>query len=221
MSNNIIFDFKDTNEAIENMIGKKYGLLTITKFLGIKYGGLTSKRKIKLVECKCECGKILEVNYRDVLTNNTFSCGSPAHRKNYVNGKTNHSLYSRWRKMLDRCYNPNSKNYKRYGLRGIKVCEQWKNSYAEFYQWAIKNNYSRNLDIDRINNNGNYEPQNCRFVNRSTNCFNKRTSKLSPLKIKDIIEAKKYLGKSFNAKEAAIVYGISIGYLYQILGEHT
>lgn len=88
----------------------------------------------------------------------------------------NTRLYSIWRSMRSRCNNPNTNNYKYYGAKGIKVCEEW-NSFKTFYDWAINHGYSDNLTLDRIDSNKDYEPQNCHWIsiseqqqNRSDNC---------------------------------------------------
>lgn len=73
-----------------------------------------------------------------------------------------------WRNMKDRCYNLHNKRYSHYGARGITVCDEWRNDYAKFKQWAIDNGYSAGLSLDRINNDGNYCPNNCRWVNSVT-----------------------------------------------------
>ncbi len=82
------------------------------------------------------------------------------------------ALNVRYSHMKERCYNKNSKSYKRYGGRGIKVCDEWKNSYQSFKDWALKNGYQDGLEIDRIDNEGDYSPDNCRFVTKKENLRN-------------------------------------------------
>ena len=79
-----------------------------------------------------------------------------------------------WKDMKNRCSNPKCKVYKYYGMRGISVCDKWSESFLEFYFWSISHGYERNLSIDRVNTNGNYEPDNCRWSNRSIQGANKR-----------------------------------------------
>jgi len=73
-------------------------------------------------------------------------------------------IYKIWLNMKDRCYNLHSKDYRLYGERGITVCEEWKNDFPAFHDWAMKNGYADNLEIDRIDYDKNYEPDNCRWV---------------------------------------------------------
>ena len=79
--------------------------------------------------------------------------------------------------MKQRCYNPNRLKYSRYGGRGIKICDEWLNSFDSFYNWAINNGYSSELQIDRIDNDGDYCPENCRWVTLWENTLNRRQSK--------------------------------------------
>lgn len=92
---------------------------------------------------------------------------------NYKHGKRNTRLYRIYHNMKSRCLNQNSLFYHRYGGRGIEICEDWLNSFQSFYDWSITHNYGDNLTLDRINNDGNYEPNNCRWVNRRIQCVNR------------------------------------------------
>lgn len=92
-------------------------------------------------------------------------------------GLSNSRLYRIWRGIINRCENPNRKAYPRYGGRGIKMCDEWRD-FINFYDWAIANGYQDNLTIDRIDNNGNYEPLNCRWATVKEQCRNQRTNRL-------------------------------------------
>ena len=92
-------------------------------------------------------------------------------------GLTNHPLYQVWADIKTRCYDKKSSNYHRYGGRGISMCDEWRYSFPIFYTWAISNGYERGLEIDRYpNNDGNYEPVNCRWATRKQNADNKSTT---------------------------------------------
>jgi hypothetical protein len=83
-------------------------------------------------------------------------------------------LFKRWIDIRRRCYDKSRSQYSNYGGRGIVMCDKWKNDFMSFHKWAITNGYKEELKIDRINNDGNYTPENCRFVTDSTNNNNKR-----------------------------------------------
>lgn len=102
-----------------------------------------------------------------------------------THGKTKTRLYSIWATMKARCYNVNNTKYTRYGGRGITICNEWKNDFQIFYDWSMKNGYKQNLSIDRINNDGNYEPSNCRWVTNSIQANNRKSTRLFKYKEKN------------------------------------
>lgn len=146
-----------------------FGKLTIIDKSGV------SKHGRKLYKCLCECGniKIIAGSY---LKSGTQSCGCL--RKNQLT-KHNlyyHPLYNVWTGMKLRCYQKNHLRFNDWGGRGIIVCDAWKNDFKVFYDWAIANEWKENLQIDRINNDGNYEPTNCRFITPRQNSINRRSN---------------------------------------------
>ena len=149
-----------------DLTGKKFGSLTVT-------GRASRKGRDAFWSCKCDCGREVEVTSSNLKTGNTKSCGCLKRalliNKNHVHGFCDHKLYTVWCNMLTRCSN---KYYHRYGGRGISVCEEWKKPEV-FIQWALKSGWEDGLQIDRVDNDGDYCPENCRFVTRLENAHNK------------------------------------------------
>lgn len=90
-----------------------------------------------------------------------------------ANGLAKTKINNTYHNMKNRCLNPNNYRYKNYGARGIKVCDEWKNSFISFYNWAIENGYNDSLTLDRIDVNGNYEPSNCRWIPMQEQFYNR------------------------------------------------
>ena len=131
--------------------------------------------------CKCDCGNIIQVRASELKNGNTRSCGC-LHKEQVGNihkthGKTNTRLYSIWLRMRQRCNNPRTADYKRYGARGICICKEWE-SFQIFESWALANGYRDSLTIDRIDNDKHYSPDNCRWVTMDVQCNNKSSSRL-------------------------------------------
>jgi hypothetical protein len=116
--------------------------------------------------CQCDCGKQF-VRRATRLEGNSKSCG--CHRKHGDSPRNGEKgPYKTWKSMLTRCYNPNAKSFSTYGGRGVQVCQEW-HEYAAFRDWMYANGWQPGLTIDRINNDGNYEPSNCQILTRSEN----------------------------------------------------
>ena len=154
-------------------IGDKFNMLTYIEYLGTeRYGKKQRTRKIGLF--KCDCGVIKKIIISAVKNGKTVSCGC-YHRKMVSNnfkthGLSKHSLYGMWGDIYTRCTNPKADSYCYYGERGISVCDEWRSDFSSFYDWAIENGWEEGLQIDRIDVDGNYEPNNCQFITQAENC---------------------------------------------------
>lgn len=148
----------------ENITGNIYGKLTVIKL--VETGRLGAKWL-----CSCECGKETTAWAYKLKAGRKKSCGCLWRRSGRcADGKGPDSkLRGIWRQLKQRCGNPNNKDYRYYGARGVMVCEEWQ-SFRDFEAWALDNGYQEGLTIDRIDGNGNYSPNNCQWISQKENC---------------------------------------------------
>lgn len=158
----------------QDLTGKRFGRLTVLSLIESESGAKIPTKWL----CRCDCGNELEVRACNLKSGNSSSCGclqrENAAIKKYKHGQTGTKLFVAWVHIKQRCFNSKDKAFKYYGGRGITVCDEWKNDFQAFHDWAMSNGYADNLTIDRIDVNGNYEPSNCRWITIQEQQRNKR-----------------------------------------------
>ncbi|MDQ7818655.1 MAG: hypothetical protein RDU14_16640 [Melioribacteraceae bacterium] len=199
---------------------KKYGRLIIIKEAEPIYSPRDNGlRKTRMFLCKCNCGAEIVVRMSCLLRGTTQSCGCLHKERTSIarksHGFTRTLLYKVYHGMIQRCTNENSTSYESYGGRGIKVCKEWSDNPQLFFEWAMANGYLKGLQIDRENNDGNYDPTNCRFITSQNNNRNRRSSKITTEEAMDIRNANDL--KCFTHNEIAKAYSISINTVRKII----
>lgn len=148
---------------------------------GAKFNRLTLMEKVDKGKwlCKCDCGNEKVIAENHIGNNHTKSCGCLNREIITKHGQSRSRIYKTYNAMKDRCTNPNSQFYKDYGARGIRICDEWlgDDGFKNFYDWAMTNGYTDDLTIDRVDVNGNYEPNNCRWTDMKTQNNNLRTNR--------------------------------------------
>ena len=151
--------------------------------------------------CRCSCGTESVIDTDNLKSGRTLSCGclkvERQSERQKTHGESDTKLYNVWCAIKRRCYNKNTKAYSRYGGRGISMCAEWKESYESFRDWAYDNGYCSGLTVDRINNDGDYSPDNCRLTTIKEQCNNRSTNRKYTLN-----------GETHNVTEWAEIVGI-------------
>lgn len=151
-----------------DLTGQRFGRLTVVAECGRRNGSVTWK-------CQCDCGNVTEARSNHLRRGLIRSCGCLNKEVITKNGQSRTHLYHVWQCIKDRCLNKNYAYWKNYGGRGVTVCEEWRD-FEKFRKWAMENGYREGLTIDRINNDGNYEPSNCRWTDQKTQTRNRRSN---------------------------------------------
>ena len=173
---------KDIDEDVKlEGLDEDYPKPILLEDLGMMFTTEKSKQKKRFGLYKCGfCGSEFKTDTNSIKSKNTKSCGC-YNIKKLKERSANHGLkgirlYSIWSNIKTRTLNSNFKQYNDYGGRGITICDEWKNDFMSFYAWAMSNGYSDDLSIDRIDNDGNYEPNNCRWTTQTIQNRNQRIS---------------------------------------------
>ena len=181
---------------IRDLTGQKFGYLTV-----LRRDGSTNHGNA-LWLCKCVCGKETIVASSNLIRNFITSCGckrsETISNKNKKHGKSRSRIYLLWSRIKVRCTKPNCSHYKNYGGRGITYDSSWE-YFENFYKWALDNGYKDNLTIERIDVNGNYCPENCKWITLKEQAQNRRnTYRIN------------YKGKEYCASELARMFNIKV-----------
>lgn len=192
-----------------DLTGKRFGKLTVLEFAYTE-----QKSRKSFWKCRCDCGNVKVICASNLKSGNTSSCGcgeivnrerrmNAFYDEHFRHGKSYSRIHKIWAHMKERCSNPKSKDYPLYGGRGISVCEEWSgpDGFNAFLEWAMTHGYSDELSIDRINPDGNYEPENCRWATPTKQANNRRTNRLVTIdgETKTLAEWCKQYGKNYSS----------------------
>ena len=193
--------------TFKDLTGQKFGRLTVIE-------RTENKGKQTMWKCLCDCGNYTIINGYSLRNGISKSCGclsgELAKQRKQTHNHHGERMYNIWKNMKQRCFNTNNKNYNSYGGRGITVCVEWKNDFQAFYDWSMLNGYTDELTIDRIDNDGNYKPSNCRWTNAKIQSNNRRNNHLIT-----------YDGKAQTIAQWADELNMSYSALYSKLKRHN
>lgn len=208
-------------DKLKNKITRSCGCLRKVDLTGKVFGRLTvvrgvARNKRGYYHCNCSCGNKTLVRGDSLQSGLTKSCGCWQYENGLLSethGKSHTRIYNIYQKMKERCYNPKNERYERYGGRGIIVCDQWLDDFMNFYNWAEKNGYKETLSIDRINNDGNYKPSNCRWATDSEQANNRNNNVIINYKGKEYTRAElsRFLNIDYELIRRRLGSGYSVG----------
>lgn len=178
-------------DKIKDITGQKFNMLTAIE--------IVSRNPVRW-KCRCDCGGFTTVTTSNLTAGHVKSCGCLSHVGNPTHHLRKTRLYAIRAKIIRRCYVESDPAYKDYGGRGIKMCDEWRESIVPFYEWAMSNGYRDDLTIDRIDNDGDYEPNNCRWVDGATQANNRRSNIVYTMN-----------GETLNLTQWCKKYGMSYG----------
>ena len=187
----------------EDYVGTKINMLRVDAVVKRTKGG----KEVKCFSCLCDCGNNTEVIAEKVVRGKTLSCGcygvKARKAARSTHGMSDTPIYFVWAAMKDRCNNPNNPSYYRYGGRGIAVCDEWMESFENFFSDMGKS-FMKGLELDRADNDGHYTKYNCRWVTHQQNSWNRHR----------LVGSSKYVGVSWDShagKWAASIAGRYLG----------
>lgn len=198
-------------------IGQRFSRLVIVK--EVEHHKIPSGKYRRMFLCRCDCGSEIICSLANLTSGNTSSCGCLKRELASKNNGTHHQsktrLYKCWLRMRNRCYREENENYAYYGGRGIKVCDEWKDSYETFAKWATENGYNDALTIDRIDCDGDYSPDNCRWITQKEQTRNTRGN--TNVYIKDKVFSMHKFTLSELCEILKVNYPLSVKRIYQYI----
>lgn len=188
--------------ALINLVGRRFGRLVVAEKSQPHISPCGTQSTVWV--CRCDCGNEVAVFAQNLMRGRTLSCGCYNNevrgKQSKTHGETDTRLYGIWCSMKRRCHNPHDTGYFRYGARGITVCDEWRNSYESFRDWAVSHGYGDGLTIDRRDNEKGYGPDNCRWATATEQANNRGKTFF-------VMHDGKYLPLSEWARLTGIKYG--------------